>query len=226
MAKFLLGALVTNIAGSIGGTTFRRVPNGLSMFNKIRGTSKSRLLQNNRLPEIGQIFQRWSLLSDTERAGWNAQALLVTFPDKFGNQKNLTGRELFSKVNIQSLPAGFSITDSTGFTTETIPFTFTLLELDVTGELIGVTITSEIESGLLLVSMEVSNKQIFQPTFKSRKVIGSFATSSPDQAVPITSQVMSNFPYLQAGMWVAVYIQTINEFGILSPYQYMIGQAV
>jgi len=118
MAKFVLGGIITNIAGSVGGTTLRRVPNGFSMYNKSKGTSIARLLNNTRVPQIARIFQKWSGLTDVERAGWNATALTVTFPDKFGVAKNLTGRQLFSKANIQLLPIGIEVTDSTGFTND------------------------------------------------------------------------------------------------------------
>lgn len=219
MAKFLLGALVTNIAGSIGGTTFRRVPNGLSMFNKIRGTSKSRLLQNNRLPEIGQIFQRWSQLTDTQRAGWNAQALLVTFPDKFGNQKNLTGRELFSKSNIQLLPTGSSVINSDGFTKDTVPFEFASAVWDLGADDLLLSFNGLASGVTFLISAEVSNKSILQPTFKSRKVILQGAIDLPGD-FDVLPSLLENFPYVSSTMEIIFYVQQINSFGMLSPYQY------
>ena len=219
MAKFVLGGIVTNIAGSVGGTTLRRVPNGFSMYNKIKGASVSKLLQNARVPQIANIFQRWALLSDSERSGWNATALTVTFPDKFGVAKNLTGRQLFSKVNIQGLPANITVSDSAGFTTD-VP-EFTLVQAVVQNDLsdLIIDITGDIADTRLLVSIEISNKQIFQPTFKSRKVIANLTVSPPDSP-SIISEVLENYPYYNAAMYAIVYIQAVNAFGILSPYQY------
>jgi len=224
MAKFVLGALVTNIAGSVGGTTLRRVPNGFSMYNKPKGTSTSRLLSNARLPEIGKIFQRWALLSDAERAGWNAQALLITFPDKFGNAKNLTGRQLFSKANIQLLPTGNSVNDSTSFSNEYPEFILTTYTFDVSIPAFQVTVEAPIGVGQVLISVEISNKQIYQPTFKSRKVIWVGDIESPDANIQFPLPLLAQYPYVSDGMWIAVYVQSINSFGMLSPYQYIIAE--
>lgn len=222
MAKFILGGIVTNIAGSVGGTTLRRVKNGFSMYNKIKGTSVSKLLQNIRVPQIANIFQRWSLLSDSERAGWNAQALLVTFPDKFGVAKNLTGRQLFSKANIQSLPVNVSINDSTGFTNVTNDFTLNGVSSDLSLSQINVDLSSPGVESRILISVEISNKKIYQPTFKSRKVIVTPLVEDTEE-LNLYSVMLAEFPYLSAGMYYIFYAQVINDFGMVSPYQYFSG---
>ena len=104
MAKFILGAIITNIAGSIGGTTLKRARNGFVMMNKTKGASKNRLLSNPAVTQLASIFRRWSYLSQINIDSWNALAQELWFPDKFGNLKNLTGRELFIKFSGQLLP--------------------------------------------------------------------------------------------------------------------------
>jgi hypothetical protein len=225
MAKFILGGIVTNIAGSVGGTTLRRVPNGFSMYNKAKGTSQARLLLNPRVPQIANIFQRWASLTDTERAGWNAQALLVTFPDKFGVAKNLTGRQLFSKANIQLLPDNSTVNDSTGFTTTTPDYTLDGIVMNVDDGILTATVSPLAGAVTLLFSVEISNKQIYQPVFKSRKVILSTVASVAPEVVNLEPFILANFPYLAVGMWIVVYVQAINEFGMVSPYQYAIQKA-
>lgn len=224
MAKFQLGSVITNIAGSVGGTTFRRVPNGFSMFNKTKGTSKSRLLQNPRIPQIAQIFQQWSLLSDSERAGWSATALTVTFPDKFGVPKNLTGRELFSKLNIQLLPVGISKLDSTGFFSDYPLFSINGYNFNSPGGNYNIGLDSAFTSGTYMISAEVSNKKPLSPVFKSREVIQIADVESPDVNITFSTELLAKFPYIASGMWLSVYIQSINDFGMVSPYQYIIDQ--
>lgn len=224
MAKFVLGAIITNIAGSVGGTTLRRVPNGLSMYNKIRGTSKARLLKNPQLPAIGQIFQRWSQLSDSDRAGWNAQALLVTFPDKFGNQKNLTGRELFSKANIQLLPTGASLDSSSGFTTVVNDFTLGVFVFDISTPTFQVDVESLTGGNQIMISVELTQKPILQPVFKSREVIHVGDIEAPSANIQFPTAFLAKFPYATAGMWLTVYAQAINGSGMVSPYQFVSGQ--
>ena len=91
--------MITNIAGSIGGTTFKRSPSGIVMMNKNLGGSKSARLKNNYVFKLGNVFRRWTHLDESTKTAWNEYALTITFPDKFGNQKNLTGRELFIKCS-------------------------------------------------------------------------------------------------------------------------------
>ena len=224
MAKFVLGAIITNIAGSVGGTTLRRVPNGHSMYNKIKGASTAKLLQNKRVPQIGNIFQRWSLLTDAERSGWNATALTVTFPDKFGVAKNLTGRQLFTKASIQGLPAGVVVNDSTGFTVSTPPFTLDDIIMNGDDGIYTATLSWEGEAVDVMFSVELSNKQIYQPTFKSRKVILQSTISGVSQVVNLETALLAEFPYINTGMWIAVYVQAYNQYGMLSPYQVLIAQ--
>lgn len=218
MAKFVLGGIVTNIAGSVGGTTLRRVPNGFSMYNKIKGTSNSRLLQNARVPQIANIFQRWSLLSDSERAGWNATALTVTFPDKFGVAKNLTGRQLFTKANIQLLPDNNFVVDSTGFTTENIPYSQNDISSNLGANAIEAGYVVPSDTAQVMFSVEISNKQIYQPTFKSRKVIQVEGLTGSGN-VNLYDAIFLNFPYIAVGMYLNVYSQSVNAFGMVSPYQ-------
>lgn len=224
MAKFVLGGIITNIAGSVGGTTLRRVPNGFSMYNKIKGASVSKLLQNARVPQIASIFQKWSSLSDSERAGWNATALTVTFPDKFGVAKNLTGRQLFTKANIQGLPIGLVVNDSAGFTNTVMEFSLPSFTFDISVPTFQITVDAVNNPSLVMVSVELSNKQIFQPVFKSRKVIAIGDCSLGDNNIQFPTELLAEYPYAAEGMWLAVYIQSINDFGMVSPYQVVIGQ--
>ena len=218
MAKFILGTIITNIAGSVGGTTLRRVPNGFSMYNKSKGTSTSRLLNNARVPQIANIFQRWSLLSNEERLGWNATALTVTFPDKFGVQKNLTGRELFSKCNIQGLPAGLVVNDSTGFSTNILPFNLVDSDGDIVDDTLEIVFDGIDPIAKVMISYELSNRPIYQPTFKSRKV-WEVEPDLPNGNLNISTSLREAFPYVANGMSLYVYVQGYNEFGLLSPYQ-------
>ncbi len=219
MAKFVLGSLITNIAGSVGGTTLRRVPNGFSMYNKIKGASVSKLLQNTRVPQIANIFQRWSLLSDSERSGWNATALTVTFPDKFGVAKNLTGRQLFSKSNIQALPAGFTVNDSTGFTKDIPVFSLDDSDGGIGDDTLELVFSEIVGTVSIFISYEISNRSIYQPTFKSRKV-WQFEPDLSNGNLAISASVRAAFPFVQEGMFMYVYVQGYNEFGMLSPYQF------
>ena len=101
MATFKLGGIITDIAGSIGGTTLKRNGSYKVIMNKSSGTPYSRSYNNPSLQYLPFIFKSWSRLDDAEKKAWKEQALLYTFPDKFGTLRNLSGRQLFVKLNAQ-----------------------------------------------------------------------------------------------------------------------------
>ena len=99
MARFLLGAIITSMAGSIGGTTFRRTQHGLVCMNKQQVQKRSSLNSNSRISQISSIIKRWSSLDVSLITAWNNASLLFEFKDKFGFPVYYSGRELFIKCN-------------------------------------------------------------------------------------------------------------------------------
>lgn len=113
MATFKLGAIITAIKGSIGGTTFRTNNATSIAYNKPLRSNRSRNNKFNRSMVIGSLFNVWSTLSEPVRTEWNDQASLYQFPDKFGVLRNLTGRQLFVKLHTQLLNFSGTIDPST-----------------------------------------------------------------------------------------------------------------
>lgn len=109
--KILLGSIVTQMAGSVAGQTVRRFRGGFVLHNKLQYRSKFTYIHGSRLPLLTAVFSRWSALSDDARALWNYEATLFQFTDRFGNLKNISGRELFVKLNSQALSAGLAVPD-------------------------------------------------------------------------------------------------------------------
>lgn len=105
MAVIKLGSIVTDIAGSIGGTTFRRTSTGHAVYNKQGKQVKSAFAKASRKNELGNIFSSWYNLTENEREQWALNASVYPLKDKFGNTKYLTGRQLYTKLNAQLLPA-------------------------------------------------------------------------------------------------------------------------
>lgn len=105
MAVIKLGSIVTDIAGSIGGTTFRRTSTGHAVYNKQGRQVKSAFAKSSRKNELGNIFSSWYNLTESEREQWALNASTYPLKDKFGNTKFLTGRQLYTKLNAQLLPA-------------------------------------------------------------------------------------------------------------------------
>lgn len=122
MATIKLGAIVTDIAGSVGGSTFRRGSNFIALYNKQRRQIKSVASPFSRLGQLSNLVKQWSYMSQTDRDSWNEQSARYPFPDKFGVSRPLTGRQLFTKLNGQLLPTDTINLNSSGiFSTVSVP---------------------------------------------------------------------------------------------------------
>jgi len=104
MASIQLGNIVSSIAGSVGGTTFRRTQRGQIMYNKQNRQNKSANSKNSVKNKIGSILQKWGSLEETDRELWNIQASLYPQKNKFGEVVYFTGRQFFTKLNSQLIP--------------------------------------------------------------------------------------------------------------------------
>lgn len=105
MANIKLGLIITDIQGSVGGSTFRRTPRGVILYNKQGTQIKSAFAAASRKNQLGNVFAAWQNLSPSVQTYWNEQATLYPQKNKFGSVVYLTGRQFFTKLSAQMLPA-------------------------------------------------------------------------------------------------------------------------
>ena len=84
MAVIKLGSIVTDIAGSIGGTTFRRTSTGHAVYNKQGSQIKSAFARTSRKNALANIFRAWGELDKATQDAWAENALIYKVPDRFG----------------------------------------------------------------------------------------------------------------------------------------------
>jgi hypothetical protein len=220
VAIFKLGAIVTGLVGSIGGTTFRRGANNLVMQRKSFGASRSKLLQNQRLNQIGFIFNRFTTLSVEEQAAWNDLAGTIQFPDKFGVLKYLTGRQLFSKLNCQLLPLNNSVTDAESVSTTLYTATESFAECIVSSQICAITMNSPLGATTVMVSATYSTKPVTAPQFISREVLAFLEVDGTD-IIDLGTKYFERYPYAIPGAYCQLYYTSINEFGFKSVQQFV-----
>lgn len=212
MAIFKLGVIITDIAGSIGGTVFKRGQTAGVLYNKGKAASKNILYQNAQLNPIASIFKKWGLLSPALQSDWNAAALLFLFPDKFGTMRNLKGRQLFTKLNIQLLPVGLYNDDPAGITSVVNSMTISNGIIDVANQLVN--FDTYVAAGTVnyLVSAEITQNFLRSPTFTRRKVLY-YDSTSGTSSTEFGFQFFNEFPYFDANYVGRIYVDTINDFG-------------
>ena len=220
MATFKLGAIITDIAGSIGGTTLKRNGAYKVIMNKSSGTPYSRSYDNPSLQYLPFIFKSWSRLSDEEKQAWKEQALLFTFPDKFGTLRNLTGRQLFVKLNAQRWLDTPSFVDVSTISSFTEVFTLRNVVFEHRAPFFNLSVEGTY-SGYqkYYVSLEISLQPLRAPTFISRKVIGVYEFTAGG-GTDILPDVLRAYPFFYENYNARLYICAVNNSGFKSVYQY------
>lgn len=220
MATFKLGGIITDIAGSIGGTTLKRNGSYKVIMNKSSGTPYSRAYNNQSLHYLPFIFKSWSLLDDAEKAAWKEQALLFTFPDKFGTLRNLSARQLFVKLNAQRWLGTPSFVDVSTISSFTENFTLEYAVYEPLAPFLNIAIRGNY-SGIqkYYVSLEISLQPLRAPSFITRKVIGVYELTE-GAGVNILEDVLKAYPFFNKNYNARVYICAVNNSGFKSVMQY------
>ena len=219
MATFKLGAIITDIAGSIGGTTIKRNGSYKVIMNKSSGTPYSRSYNNPSLQYLPYIFKSWARLSEPEKAAWKEQALLYTFPDKFGTLRTLSARQLFVKLNAQrwlDIPSFVNVSTLSSFTEN---FTIDHVVYNPTEPRFNFAVNGNYKGyQKYYVSLEISLQPLRAPSFISRKVIAIYKLSA-NSGVNIIDDVMLAYPFFNENYNARLYICAVNNSGFKSVWQ-------
>ena len=219
MATFKLGAIITDIAGSIGGTTLKRNGAYKVIMNKSSGTPYSRSYNNPSLQYLPFIFKAWTRLADAEKNAWIDQAKNYTFPDKFGTLRTLSGRQLFVKLNAQRWLDTPSFVDVSTISSFTENFNIADVIFNSGIPRFNIYVNGDY-SGFqkYYVSMEISLQPLRAPSFISRKIIGVYELSA-GAGVDIIDDVMLAYPFFNKNYNARIYMCAINDSGFKSVQQ-------
>lgn len=101
MANVLLGGGVTDIRGSIGGTTFSRNAGGNYARGRMKPVNPRSPLQNARRAEIANLAKQWSnVLTEQQREDWRAYAMGTSWTNKLGQSIEISGLAAFIRLNV------------------------------------------------------------------------------------------------------------------------------
>ena len=100
MALIKMGGGITDIRGSIGGTTFSRCAGGNYMRARTKPVNPRSTLQSARRARIGHLTKYWSnTLTAQQRADWKAYAAGTSWQNKLGETIEINGLAAFIRVN-------------------------------------------------------------------------------------------------------------------------------
>jgi len=98
MARITLGTIISDISGSIGGTTFSRNRSGLIAKSKLPGKKTLTAKQQISRQDDAYLISLWNSLTFTEKMNWKTYADINTKTNRYGQVKTLTGFNWFISV--------------------------------------------------------------------------------------------------------------------------------
>ena len=199
MARITYSGLVTNIRGSIGGTTFQNNAYGFTVKNKANMVKPNTVNQNLAKLVFSVATKAWGQLTESDRANWNSWA--ATYPQFAKNNPSsvLSGFAVFTKQYANHLiHNGLSVTpiNSPDFTL--IPLDTVSFVLHNSGGILTLNTTWVINDESWDVNLYMSRPFGLAQNFSGTSPKFIKATSSADLAINLTT------PY-------------INAFGALPP---------
>lgn len=215
MATIKLGAFISDIAGSVGSTTFRRTSRGTIAYNKqSRQTKSSQALASKRLA-IGQIFAQWNQLPKETKNEWASLATLYPKTDKFGKDVFLSGRQFFTKLNTQLTPVNGSV-DLTNFndvrpSAIVTDLEFTLSNDEILLEIVNVTDT--VQAHIAFYRLRSGGSVKPHAHFKATAL----HTITTNSSIDVITAFKAQFPFAKVGDSFGCNIYFINPSGFVSP---------
>ena len=214
MAVIRLGSIVTDIAGSIGGTTFRRTGTGHAVYNKQGRQVKSAFAKASRKNQLGNIFSNWYNITESEREQWAINASNYPIKDKFGSTKYLTGRQLFTKLNAQLLPANRT-SNVSEFDTFVELAPTNIQYFNISDNVLSLNIDGNFKEQFIYVSMyQIRRQGRVKPHahFKRTAVREVMSNTTID----IWGEFENQFPLAQDGQTFGFNIQYVNASGVMT----------
>jgi len=216
MATAKLSGFVTEIAGSVGGTTFKRSPYGLVIINKSRGASKNRLLNNSGFLELQSLRNQWQYLTTELREGWNTRATEVSFPNKFGDMVYISGYQLYIKANHILFKLELTINDSEEYTQFWEDFDITDFVVNESEKTCDVQIETGEVSQIFAYRFNVTRGPLKKPIYnRSEKLL--LVDDSDKFTADIGAEFFAKYPNCKSGDHVRVYVSTTSRKGATSP---------
>lgn len=109
MAKIKFGMMMTDARGKLGGQVFSKNNAGAYVRTKVTPVNPRTSFQQAGRQLLGVISQSWSTLTIDQRESYNKAVSDWARTDIFGDLKNPTGKNLFTRLNKNAISAGFSL---------------------------------------------------------------------------------------------------------------------
>lgn len=158
MAVIQTGALISNISGSIGGTTFQRNGHGLCVKNKTSPVNFNSSSQVARRNLIATLQHSWQALSVNQRSAWQHWATFQGLKSGKYSKVSMYGQEAFIQANFYAQLVGLAILSDPVFSAYSLDCTLSAINI-LTGQLyLSFTGTSTYDEYMPVCSLSAPQK--------------------------------------------------------------------
>jgi len=216
MAVFQLGAIVTGIVGSVGGTTFKRQGSTLVIQKKSNGASRSSVLQNIRLGQNALIFRSWNLLSNADKLAWSNIAAATAVKNKFNEAVFISGVSFQRKCQLQLAPFGSSVIDPTEFNTNLASISVGNCSMNWEAHNFDFEATISENNTKIIFLLEFSLNNLNAADYS---ISGLFhkASVDTDEVVSLYDVMLLKYPFLNSNYNIRLYYYSVNDSGWRTP---------
>lgn len=225
MAQIQLGTIITDIKGSIAGTTFRKSQHAISVYNKIGRNFKNSSKRNSKKGVFANTSNDYNNLTDEQLAWWQNNAKRFKFLNKFGNEVIITARQLFMKLNLNLSVTGVSVPNTGSMVSEVQTTSIESVTINTTSQTATINITNTVDNCYICFAAKVVSKGRTTPNINKTEIIASFYKSR-DMYFDIENEFFAKYPFVVAAQKIQISCYTINDFGFKSAISYAFTVAV
>jgi hypothetical protein len=222
MAVAKLGAIITGLAGSVGGTTFRRSGNGLVVYNKPRNVSLSQVQANVNLVNLAGLSREYTTIPEAQKNAWRSFASQFTFPNRFGDERQISGKAMWMKCNGSLLHFEEFIEIPDGLSIEVPQIDIVDLFSIFATEKITIRLNSQIADARYFIRIEKTTYPGQNVVFNRQKVLAyGFLIGQTD--IGLWNEIQNQFGRISVGDTYAFAVYGVAQVGfpLLQRVQYL-----
>lgn len=106
MAKVKYSALVSDMRNKLNGSVLSKNRAGNYIRNKVTPVNPQTAAQQANRQQLGSMSSAWNGLTESQRQSWRGAVTSFPYTDIFGDRKELDGKSLMIKLNLNLLNAG------------------------------------------------------------------------------------------------------------------------
>ena len=210
--RILLGAIVTQMAGSVGGQTVRRSQNGQILYNKSQKRNTAAISKNTQVRLLQKLMTKWLTEVDAVYLTCQQEAIKNVYYNKFGQPKFLSTYNYYMSAMIKLN----LVTDGDSnklFLSADLPSTDLIIDsVSKADSAIIITLETGSEFTYFILSVFVTSRATITPNAKMSRIIYAGEYVDYDRYTAWVN-MQNNFYYSNTGDSATFFVQAVARNG-------------